>query len=276
MPDLEFDNSKVLFKYKAPTYKVNYAVYYNPMPAEKGGELDTFKSLTAKGYKQDVSSNSACFASLPGMLSARKGSKEAPNRVIYYADSSYHPKAESHLSQLDIRRYVRLCVDHKLLPRYAAKHLWRAHYLILRPENLSLSKIYLYLTIARYISEEPFTVKTALYFASKGVNFYLALLMAVASCGNNSGHSVFPISKNYTEYGAKDYDINRQTFKVDYARQLRTFVEKHIADNAKIKNAEGRQYFRLHSDLELSVKDTGKRVYAKNMGDEDVVRFVYS
>jgi hypothetical protein len=276
MPDLVFENSKVLYKYKAPVYKVTYAVYHNPTPAENGGELDTLKSITNKKYKKDTSSNTACFASLPGMLSARKGTETAPNRVIYYADSTYHPAAESHLSQLAIRQYTKLCVEHKLMPRYAAKHFCRSHNLILRTENLSLSKIYLYLTIARYVSEEPFTIKTALYFNTKGVNFYLALLMAVASCGNNSGHSVFPISKGYGEYGAKDYDINRQTFKVDHARQLRAFVEKQIPDGAKIKNAEGRQYFRLHSDLEQAAKDTGKRVHAKNMADEDVVKFVYS
>jgi hypothetical protein len=276
MPDLLFDNTKILYKYKAPTYKVTYAVYHNPTPAEKGGELDTIKSVTTKGYKKDISSNSACFASLPGMLSARKGTETAPNRVIYYADSCYHPSADSHLSQLAIRQYVKLCAEHRLLPRYAAKHLYRAHYLILRTDNLSLSKIYLYLTMARYISEEPFTVKTTLYFHNKGVNFYLALLMAVASCGNNSGHSVFPISKSYGGYGANDFDINKQTFKVDHARQLRAFVEKQIADGAKIKNTTDRQYFRLHSDLELAAKDTGKRVHAKNMADEDVVKFVYS
>ena len=274
MPDLLFDNAKVLYKYKAPSYKVTYVVYHNPTPAEKGGELDTFKSITTKKYKQDVSSNSACFASLPGMLLARKGTETEPNRVIYYADASYHPSADSHLSQLDIRQYTKLCVEHKLLPRYAAKHFYRSHNLILRTDNLSLSKIYLYLTMARYISEEPFTAKTTLYFTSKGVNFYLALLMAVASCGNNSGHSIFPISKNYG--GTASFDINKQTFKVDYARQLRAFVEKQIANGTKIKNTTDRQYFRLHTDLELSIKDTGKRVYAKNMADEDVVKFVYS
>lgn len=278
MPELVFDNAKVLSKYKDPTYKVTYAVYHNPTPAEKGGELDTLKSITTKGYKPDTSSNTACFASLPGMLATGKNGKTPPNRIIYYADSSHHQNADTHLSQLAIRQYVRLCVDHKLLPRYAAKHLWRAHYLILRPENLSLSKIYLYLTMARYISEAPFVAKTALYFSSKGVDFYLAMLMAVATCGNNSGHSVLPVSKGFDgSYGAKDFDINKQTFKIDYARQLHRFVEKPIPDGSKVKNAEtGRQYFKLHTDLSQVAVDTGERVHAKNMADEKVVKFVYS
>jgi hypothetical protein len=246
---MEFDTKKINTDLGDPYYNVSYILYSE----EKGfDKTHTFESLQeaidAKKIKGKVLVGEACFRGM------RHSASTNTNRILLKVNFKHRKEKGTHLDIIERKKWVNLCKHHGLLPGYTDKHFVKTGNFILRFDDLSISKIYMYLTAARYLQEFPHTAKAVLYLRKKGLNFFLALLAASRCTVANKGHSFYKQAKPY----ACSCDPNSKKVKVRpvEALALKAYIQnKHDHDSVPfsklLKTGNKREMqFQLQTTLE--------------------------
>jgi len=242
----EFDRIKILNNENHSDYNINYLLFKNTDP----DNLDlSFKKISTSGIgKYLVNENKSCFAGLKRMVSTfKKAKKEDPNTVVYFCNHKSNRKTENHLTDEEIGQWVSLCTWNKLMPEYIGSHFVETKNFVLRLDDLSLQKVYVYLLAARFIQEEPYFIKSILYMVND-LGFGLLTAFAIASvlCINNSGHHILPISRSY---GPADVN-KRDGFDLTYSIKLVKYLCNDSRHKTSIISDENPAlYFNLHSAI---------------------------
>jgi hypothetical protein len=144
-------------------------------------------------------SNKACFAYLGTAIQKYKTKyNENPNRLVYRCYFKKHQKEKLHLSQEERERWISLCKEHKFMPDYIGDYFIKNGDFTIKLDKCTLSELYVYLNMARYIQEVPFFVRAVFYFMdSKNMGFLTAFSVSSTLCIVNAGHHVLPISRSY-------------------------------------------------------------------------------
>jgi len=189
--------------------------------------------------------NTACFGSMPGHAKSIQATK-----IRYVAKQD--PKANNQLigtpklSIEEVRHWIYVNRKYGMLPRavrFTSRH-WEQQ-IVVDLEETPMNLVYFYLTMFRYLREDSGVVKIFVHLTkNKGVNPYVALVIANKTACDFVGHSVLPVVKGYMANALNE----SSRFEVHMAAQLREFVahtEKY-SKNTILKSATG---FRLHSTL---------------------------
>jgi hypothetical protein len=270
---------------------VKYVLYYD----EKISTRTTFDKVTKKGrYKKNIrNTNTACFAELPGMLKMFfSHNKVCANRLLYKVSFT---KPNSNLTKTEIRKWAALCKKEFLLPGYAEKHFVKDGNLVIRLENLDINTLYIYLSMARYCEDEPYIIKTTLYFVEElGMRFLPALTLALACTGYGMGHAILPITKLNEVQGVfvgkpskiKNEIFNKLKIPINYAIELRKLVFNGPKEEEKIANVlkevvkgTKRFNFSLHQKLGYGYGSQSSNlimVSPPNLLKEEAVHLIYS
>jgi hypothetical protein len=284
------NKEKILNNYSYAAYDTNFWLYeVENVPVSAA--LD--KELGRPGAKALKNFDKSCFAELPSNLAAYvKSHKKMPGRIMFRVNPERHARVQ--LTKKEIIRWITLCKEHKLMPKNIGPLFLKTMFFIIRnPAKLNIQQIYLYLMSARYIQEEPYVVKTILYLIDEGVDFWIALSVAVQVCGANAGHAYLPVSKGYSS-NCRSFDPNQYRYDLSYAKQFRIFLEEdRIASASRpigelvdevIKNSvPGNGYytglnFRFHDSLSKVIIDTSrlKGARAEDLKNPEIVKIVYT
>lgn len=216
---MKFDLNKIYTKASRPEHDVKYVVYTEHKGFNKTLTYEELLPPAAAGRK-DIGTirpeSSVCFVNLKHRASV------GSNRVLFKVDFKQRKSASLHLNLLERKRWVNLCKYYGLMPGYVGRHFIHTGNFILRFDDLSPSKIYMYLTAARYMQEYPETVRAALYLRGLGMPFYLAFLAACRCTVHNSGHSIVRSARQY----AAESDPHYSSVDPTEALALKIYVKE--------------------------------------------------
>lgn len=221
----KIDPERILAGMNSSSYSQIRFIVFSSESFSKNFTLEKLKKI--KTRIQNIREN--CFGELPEMIQKfPKWFGKFPNRILYVLNFEKHSVVK--LSYEERKAWVNLCKKHKLLPAYVRNYFVRTGNLVLRFENVEITRLYLYLVVARYLEEEPFFVRTLLYLVQEvGLDFYLAVSVATTCCNTNIGHSILNLSRQWRCAG-KDFDFfSIQNFDISMARALYRFV--HSTDD---------------------------------------------
>jgi len=118
-----------------------------------------------------------------------------PNRVYYEIIEDKASKPE--LSQLEKHKWIKMCKENKMLPSYIPLSAAKTGKIVLNLEGLTPSILYLYLSTARNIGENPAFVKGMVYLVTKlKMNFYAAFVFLSKVFISGSGHHIIATGFN--------------------------------------------------------------------------------
>lgn len=158
-----------------------------------------------------------CFS---GLISNIR--REKCNRIYYHMTQT--KDAKDLLSDGEGLAWVELVRKHGMLP----KHIEPAQavengIIVLDLTDYTPSQLYIYLSIFRYLREEPVFVKAMVYLAvEKGMDFYAAFLLASKKCIQYSGHHVIYTYRNYYRDVS---DLEQTEIPLNTIIGLRRFVQ---------------------------------------------------
>jgi hypothetical protein len=227
--------------------------------------------------------NHACFADFPSLcLNFYKKNKVMANRMLYMTDFKRHSSQKEHLTVDEITDWTNLCKEHKLFPRYIGSYFIRTGNFVVFLDELDPNTLYAYLAAARYCSDEPYLVRTFLYFVKEhNMDFFLALLSATACNGYGTGHSVLPLSRSSLlspgSYGRSSFE--KVELPINYAASLRKFLYKKPSTRKSIEKIVEEvklPSFRLHESLGYTYNEGGmKKITGKDTLNPETVKAVY-
>jgi hypothetical protein len=110
-----------------------------------------------------------------------------------------------HLTTDEIRRWIAVCIQHKMLPEYVEKaveiipndELENSHYIMcpFKCEDVSQGLMYLYFNTFRELYEDQGFVKSVLYMHDEmDINFYAAYVIGSFLNKVGTGHHILPIT----------------------------------------------------------------------------------
>jgi len=284
MSKFVLDTKKVLTEYTYASYNTKYWLYDKENVSASVKLSDELFKPESKAVEN---TNNSCFANMSSnFITFASKYNKTPNRIMFIVHPKQHTKVR--LDKKEIERWIKECKVHKLMPRGIGALFLKTMYFIIKPENLNMQQIYLYLMSARYIQEEPYFIKTLFYLLDEGVDFWIAICASCTMTAANAGHGYLPVYKNYNK-GRGSYDPNKEKFNLNFARQLRKFVmegeiEKYsspmkeaISKYLKNKPANSYSYFtfNFHNGLQkipLISNLTG--VSTENLKDPEIVKLV--
>ena len=269
-----YDKNKIPYHYISSRNHVEYYIYKNE------------KNYTEHFTKENIENNNLgyiknkskyCFSQLPSMLhSFSIRYKEWPNRLLFMCDFKKHEKKEYHTTYEERCWWITICKKHKLLPNYINDPLAETGNLILKVNTLDLSTLYIYLSIVRYLQEEPYFIRAIKYLVvDKHMDFYIAFSVASRCCINNKGHHIIQIGKKYPSFDnhnninlIDNYELN-DIIRLKKFLDGGKFVDKIPIKDIKIGQSLG--YFHLHEKLnKIPVKTT--KINLKDLTSKEVVK----
>lgn len=272
----KFDIERVIYKLEHSPYNVKYYIYKDN---EKYSAWFTKTDVKDKKYR--VNTTTCCFSQLSQMLTTfSKEHTEWPNRLLFLCDFKKHDKSKYHTTYGERCWWITICKKYKLLPTYINNEFAKSGNLILKIDTLTLNIIYLYLTVARYLQEEPYFIKAIKYLIDiEYIDFYTAFAVASRCCICNKGHHIIPVCKKYPLYN-KHNDINSiNTYDLTNIIRLKKFLngegfKKRIPIKDK-KVGSFNSYFDLHKQLaEINVEET--TIKRKDLTSEKVIKTLYN
>jgi hypothetical protein len=170
--------------------------------------------------------NRACFAQVKSLMQVFYSKhKVIANRLLFKANFK-RPDKSRRLSSDIISKWVSLCKRNGLMPKYVGRHFVKTGDFDVKVLNLDPNTLYMYLTAARFIQENPVLVEATVYFCSKGMGFFPAFSLASSMFNTNTGHSILVGSQ-------VGYTPNKGTSWLDKHRQdlnevlgLKRFIER--------------------------------------------------
>ena len=191
-----------------------------------------------------------------------------PNRLLFLCDFKKHLTSKRHTTIENREWWIETCKKHNFLPDYIADSFVKTGNLILKIDILDLKVMYIYLSTARLLQEEPYFVTAVEYLVKeRGLGFYTAFAVASRCCISNKSHHVIPVGKQYPFHNEKDNDINKiETFQTYQVHKLKNFLRRVDKDQIIIKDQDiGTKYgcFNLHSTLNKIDVDNDERSISK-------------
>jgi len=230
-----------------------------------------------KGHKTDYKKiTGACFAS----LFRENTSHFSKVRYVAEQDSKAISKICPVLEMSEIKNWIVMNRRWKMLPR-SARFSYRRwdQQLIIDFSKCPVNLVYLYLTIFRYLREDPGIVRAVTKLVmEQNVNPYIAMVLVHHYCQDFIGHSVLPITRGYITSRAGL--TGEETFDLAMARQLRLFVNNPWEYDKRPANKQyGFNAFSLHSMLNtipvpVGLKPGIKLTKFKYADNKDVITYV--
>jgi hypothetical protein len=213
-----FDVKKILLGNDHAKYCVKYQLFYSEEDTTDMSAEDKMK-IDSVGTETDV-----CFSQLNRyfkMYEEKYG--KCPNRLLFLPDFKRHPKKEVRLSEEEISRWTELCKEHKMMPKNIGENFIKNGNFDISIKELPKSILYIYLSSARYVQEEPYFVKNILHFMSDmKMGFFTAFGVSTQLCFTNTGHHIIPESRHY---GVSNPN-NISSFKLLYVARLASYLKK--------------------------------------------------
>lgn len=174
------------------SYVVKYCLFWTKTPANLITDTKKYENVIRN-------SNRACFAEVRSLVERfLLENKVAPNRLFFECDRTQHTKKEVHLTDAEIERWIELCKDNKLLPKYITGRAAKKGTFCFDLSRTSGRLLYIYLNAARHIQEEPHFIRAMIHLIDDHkMKFFTAVGLATTLCINNSGHHFIYQSKNY-------------------------------------------------------------------------------
>jgi len=189
MPRPQIDEDIVNVNYVHGDNHVEYYVW------KEKGKFDPTKPKK-KGTEKYTG---VCFSSLMSYIY-----KEDANRMHYKMENDPGVAEVAKTTGQQERRWIRLCIKHKLLPNYVTTDIIKGG-MTLDISETTPSQLYMYLCALRYIREEPGFVKSVLHLVREHrMNFFAAFVLASKVAIEGGGHHILDVTKNMSDfYGGK-------------------------------------------------------------------------
>jgi hypothetical protein len=151
----------------------------------------------------DVNSSTICFSSLNSQLNDE--SKDYTRMIFLFEKSKSVPRAKQ-------KRWLALCKRNGLLPKYASvAAILKNRGIVLDITKHTRNLMYVYLTVCRFIQEDPcMVINTLTLCEDYGMDFFVALVFATQIRMNNMGHHFLPGSSIYMKPKTVDHLKNIQ------------------------------------------------------------------
>ncbi len=205
MTQLKLDPKFIDLKFRNGAYRIPFASYYD----ERRGSRIYVPRDTKEEFGVSIKNNAVCFARIRSDFKSHNAASSnpyygdginrtelpIPNRVYYkiIEDSGSRPE----LSQLEKYKWIKICKENKLLPSYMPLSTAKTGEVVLNLEKLTPSLLYLYLSTARNIGENPGFIKGMVYLVTKlKMNFYIAFVFLSKVFISGSGHHIIPAGFN--------------------------------------------------------------------------------
>jgi hypothetical protein len=250
-------------------YAVQFSTFSDPRKQVCLVEPDEIKDK----FRGTITKN-ACFRGLERQLKDEK-----LNRV--YMEIVDCQIASPKITSEEKKQWIELAQKYKFLPEYVEQS-WTdgGKYVIdLNDKNMSPSLLYAYLTVIRYIREEPGFIKSILIMTNHGVNFYIAFVLSSKMYVTNVGHHIISSCKAYPykEINTVDSVLNTE-LNIGAAIAIRRYFNnprKYDTRNIINKNAVQKQWFSCITNIQAT---TGIKtnIKASNLLDPLVVKAVMS
>ena len=192
-----FDSEKIQLGHEHAEYNIKYCVFYS--------DVDTTNMKHAYWLQHaknviENRSNRACFAGFRDMYNSHRITKKGkrPNRLRFFCNTLLHRKRSLHLSNNELRRWVELCTENKLMPSNMGEGFIKHHDYDISLDGISVNMLYVYLCSARYVQDEPFFVRSVIHMVDDcGMGFFTSIGVSTKFLTTNTGHHVINASKEY-------------------------------------------------------------------------------
>jgi len=220
---------------KSANKHINYSLY-----RENEQSADTLRETAKLKLVNNVKSDkAACFYSMRGLINA---SNPKYDRVCVSID------IHETLSKKDAERWLNLCKEHKFLADYVpVKTVVDRGTSCIAIDQHTYNQVYIYLSVIRFLQDEPGYVKAALIFMDHGMLFIPAVLAAATiSVGNSNHHFLKP--RHCTGHTYKDVSkLNEGTVFVQGLVGLHRFINQHDKYNNPATNGS---YFNCNQNID--------------------------
>jgi len=225
------------------THRIDYEVY-----KAKTALMSDYHKAKALGRPHYLKiKNTACFGSLPGHAKSIHATK-----IRYVAEQDPNAGNQQRrglptLSMEEVRHWIYINRKYGMLPRAVrfTSRSWEQQ-IVIDIEETPMNLVYFYLTMFRYLREDSGVVKIFVHLTkNKGVNPYVALVIANQTACDFVGHSVLPTVKGYLASN----NLNAEArFALHEAAQVREFVI-HTEKYSKQTIMNSQTGFQLHNTL---------------------------
>lgn len=275
---IDFDTNKIVGNLGAPPYKVKYYIYKDD---ESYTGHFTEEIIKNKNLKYRKNTTTACFSQLSSMLyDFSKEYKGWPNRLLFLCNFKHCVQTVTYEETL---WWIITCKKYKLLPEYIDEESAKTGNFILKIDVIDLNSLYIYLSSARYLQDDPHFIKAIKYLVdNKDMDFHVAFAIASRCCICGIGHHIIPVSKQYPYTNNKSDNTNNinniNTFNLSNVIQLKKFLENtESIKKVKLKDIDLGTlpgHFNLHKVLsKINVKKlTIKR---KDLTSKETTRKIY-
>lgn len=202
--------------------KVRFYLYKDDTPY-KWNSINFPPTYTDKEYEEHnfiLNTTNICFASLPRQLKDKNGTKRTDlNRMIFIFEKS------KNINEIDQRKWLLLCKHNGFLPKYASvNNIIKNKAVVLDLTKHTLNMMYVYLSVCRFIQEDPCIVRNTLILVEKyKMDFFAALVFTTQIVANNMGHHFIPGSCPYMKPKSVD---DLKDISLHYMVGLYRFIQK--------------------------------------------------
>ena len=239
---LLFDKKKIIVNRTHEKYHITYYIFRADEPVTSKEHMI---SLVGKQYI--TNGNRACFAGFGSMVGEYKAKFKCKPNYVLFAVNKELPSAAVRLTDKEILRWSELCKENKIMPESVDENFSKTGCFCIDFSGISTSLLYIYLSAARYVQEEPTYVRAILHMIDDlKMGFYTAIGVATHFCINNDGHHILPQEKAYSIF-MKANDLNTgdnilNKFDLYYASKLAGFIAKKEHTLIKIKDSRAIGY----------------------------------
>lgn len=202
----------------------NYVKYY--LYCDKNDKTDT-KIYVPENPEEEFGverRSGVCFSELIYEVRNSHSRSNNPVNRIYY-EMTIQSNAKVKVTDEERVAWIRMTKKNKLLPSYInPAQVAKTGVLVLDLSTCTPSKLYLHLSMVRYIREEPGFVKAMVHLVKEvRMNFFIAFIYASKVCMVASGHHILSVARDYYNK-SKIMDIKSS---VRYMRGLYRFINNH-------------------------------------------------
>lgn len=216
-------NEKMFAQPNSPTYKVTYYVFHKT-------DKKLVKSVEdVKKYPHIERKSDACFSNLSSTLTSLFASHNSyPNRILFMVD--FNRRTPDLVVDEKIRKWwITTCKKNKLFPKYIGKTFADTGRFLIRVGDLDIRQMYTYLTTARNLQDEPHFVRAIYHLVKeKGMDFFVAYVMASKLCIAGGGHHLINVTRHYNPSQCKANSLTSLNIRTGVG--LYRFVNKHKAE----------------------------------------------
>lgn len=258
--------SKIPTHKRCGQYEVKFGSFSDSRERTHLVGSDEVKKRYNKSIRQNI-----CFRGLERQLQDK-----SLNRVYMAIENC--TTALPKITSEEKERWIKLAQKHKLLPKYI-KQSWvgKGEYVIdLRDKSMSPSLLYAYLSVIRYIRDEPAFVRSVLIMVDHDVNYYVAFTLASKMYITNYGHHIVKVSKGYPHAPINTTkEILSVDLEVGVAISLRRYFNNPKKWDKRSIIGQSEQRWNCHSIINSTTKIVTK-TKASNLYSPSVVEAVMS